>query len=161
MWQFNGDNMKFLELKIPPLLIFAIAFSLMWLTSLITNRADMNKTFRLVFSIISLAAGGSIALAGAIEFKKAKTTFDPLNPNLASLVVSTGIYQHTRNPMYLGLLFGLLAWTSYLDNLYSFIFVLFFHLYMTRFQIKPEERILKSNFGKEDELYLKRVRRWL
>ena len=153
--------MKFLELKIPPVLIFAIAFSLMWLTSRVSHQADMNGTFRLVFGIISLATGGSIALAGAIEFKKAKTTFDPLDPNLASSVVSTGIYQHTRNPMYLGLLFGLLSWAFYLDNLYSFIFVLFFHVYMTRFQIEPEERILNSNFGKTYELYMKRVPRWL
>ena len=150
-----------MELKIPPVLVFAIWVALMWLTSLITNEAGLNEQFRLVLGIILFGTGGCIALAGVLEFKKAKTTFNPLNPNEASLVVSTGIYQYTRNPMYLGLLFGLFSWACYLDNLYSLIFVLFFLLYMAQFQIKPEERILESSFGNDYQLYKKRVRRWL
>lgn len=153
--------MKFLELKIPPVLIFAICVILMWLTSLVTNEAVINTVFRLILGMTSLVAGGCIAVAGVLEFKRMKTTLNPLKPDLANSVVSTGIYQFTRNPMYLGLLFALFSWTCYLDNLYSLIFVIFFHWYMTQFQIKPEERTLQSIFGKPYDFYQKRVRRWL
>ena len=121
--------MKFLELKIPPVLTFAICVTLMWLTSLITNGAGMNTKFRLIIGLISLVTGGCIAMAGVIEFKRVKTTLNPLKPDHANSVVSRGIYQFTRNPMYLGLLFILFSWTCNLDNLYSLIFVLF-HVYV-------------------------------
>ena len=100
-------------------------------------------------------------MAGVIEFKRVKTTLNPLKPDHANSVVSRGIYQFTRNPMYLGLLFILFSWTCNLDNLYSLIFVLFFHWYMTQFQIKPEERALQSIFGKAYDFYKERVPRWL
>jgi protein-S-isoprenylcysteine O-methyltransferase Ste14 len=34
-------------------------------------------------------------------------------------------------------------------------------LYVTRFQIEPEERILAGLFGEEYSAYRNRVRRWL
>ena len=37
----------------------------------------------------------------------------------------------------------------------------FFVLYVTRFQIEPEERILAGMFGEEYSAYVARVRRWL
>ncbi len=152
--------MKFLELKIPPVLTFAICVALMWLTSLISNEAVMNTKFRLIIGMISLVTGGCIASAGVLEFKKVKTPLNPLKPDQAKSVVSTGIYKFTRNPMYLGLLFGLIFWTCYLDNLYCLIFVIFFPWYMTQFQIKPEERTLQSIFGEPYDAYKTRVRRW-
>jgi protein-S-isoprenylcysteine O-methyltransferase Ste14 len=153
--------MKFLELKIPPVLIFAISGSFMWFLSLITNETGINQKIMLLGSIISLLAGGYIAVAGIIGFRKAKTTFSPLNPDEASSLVCSGIYRYTRNPMYLGLLFCLFSWACFLDNFYSLIFVFLYLLYMTQFQIRPEEKTLESIFGKNYGFYKKRVHRWL
>jgi protein-S-isoprenylcysteine O-methyltransferase Ste14 len=36
-----------------------------------------------------------------------------------------------------------------------------FMLYMTRFQIVPEERVMSSKFGRTYDEYRQRVRRWL
>ncbi|MBT7631795.1 MAG: hypothetical protein HN597_19165 [Desulfobacula sp.] len=63
--------------------------------------------------------------------------------------------------MYTGLLFVLIAWSCFLDNLFSLLFVFAYLLYMTQFQIKPEERVLESIFGKNYNNYKERVRRWL
>ncbi len=153
--------MTYLELKIPPVLFFAILTVLMWLTSMVSADSGINGTLRLALGLFSLFLGAGIALAGVVEFRKARTSVNPLNPNDASSVVSRGIFKYTRNPMYLGLLLGLLSWACYLDNLYALVFVLFFPIYMTQFQIKPEERLLESNFGKDYALYKTRVRRWL
>jgi protein-S-isoprenylcysteine O-methyltransferase Ste14 len=38
---------------------------------------------------------------------------------------------------------------------------LLFVLYITRFQIIPEERVLRARFGAAYEAYLQQVRRWI
>jgi len=153
--------MKFLELKIPPLLLFAVFIAIMGSLAALTREMGINGSFRFVVGGASLLTGGYIAVSGVLGFKRAKTTVNPMKPEKATFLVNTGIYQYTRNPMYLGLLFCLLSWACFLDNFYSLVFVLIYPLYMTQFQIKPEERMLESIFGKEYETYKKEVRRWL
>jgi protein-S-isoprenylcysteine O-methyltransferase Ste14 len=63
--------------------------------------------------------------------------------------------------MYLGLLLLLLAWAVFLSNPLALLLVPVFVLYITRFQINPEERALSSLFGGEYAAYRERVRRWL
>ena len=76
-------------------------------------------------------------------------------------MVSGGVYQFTRNPMYLGLLVTLLAWAAFLAKPLALLFLPVFVLYINSFQITPEERVLTSLFGAEYESYKARVRRWL
>jgi protein-S-isoprenylcysteine O-methyltransferase Ste14 len=76
-------------------------------------------------------------------------------------LVSTGVYSFTRNPMYLGMALVLLAWAAYLSSAWSLLGPLLFALYITRFQIVPEERVLDRLFGTSFAAYKKCVRRWL
>jgi protein-S-isoprenylcysteine O-methyltransferase Ste14 len=55
----------------------------------------------------------------------------------------------------------LLALAIYLSALIPFAGPVLFVLYVTRFQIQPEERVLKGIFGDEYLAYAARVRRWL
>ena len=63
--------------------------------------------------------------------------------------------------MYVGLLLTLLAWAVFLANPFAALWVVVYVLYITRFQIIPEERVLTSLFGAEYEAYKGRVRRWV
>jgi len=63
--------------------------------------------------------------------------------------------------MYVGLALQLLAWASYLANPLAMVGVPALVLYLTRFQIIPEERILARLFGAAYGAYRARVRRWL
>jgi protein-S-isoprenylcysteine O-methyltransferase Ste14 len=63
--------------------------------------------------------------------------------------------------MYLGFLLILIGWAILLSNVLAFVFLVAFVLYMNRFQIEPEERMLASLFGPAFESYRSRVRRWL
>ncbi|MGL5740505.1 MAG: methyltransferase family protein, partial [Plesiomonas shigelloides] len=63
--------------------------------------------------------------------------------------------------MYTGLALWLVAWALYLDSVIALAGVAVFVSYMTRFQIKPEERAMQALFGVQFELYKARVRRWL
>ena len=63
--------------------------------------------------------------------------------------------------MYVGLALLLLAWAVYLAALLPFAGIVLFVLYLTRFQIQPEERVLQRLFGEQYADYAARVRRWL
>ncbi len=84
-----------------------------------------------------------------------------MKPEAASSLVVTGIYKVTRNPMYVGLSFLLLAWAVFLWSAWALLGPLVFLAYIFRFQIAPEERALATLFGADYSAYKARVRRWL
>jgi protein-S-isoprenylcysteine O-methyltransferase Ste14 len=115
-------------------------------------------TYASVISLVTL--GGVIALWGVKEFRDAKTTVNPLKPESSSSLVSSGIYQYTRNPMYLGLLLILLSAVIYSQHPLGLVSALGFVAYMNRFQIEPEEKMLIKLFGDEFVDYSNQVKRW-
>lgn len=108
-----------------------------------------------------VALGGALAFSGVMAFRDKRTTVNPLTPDAASSVVSSGVYQVSRNPMYLGLLVALAGWAAYLSNAGAALLLPAFLAYLTQYQIKPEERALLAKFGSEFAQYMARVRRWL
>lgn len=153
--------MSALELKIPPPVVVLIVASTMWWATFLTPTLTSSIDFRTVASVILFVIGAVTTVAGVVEFRRARTTVDPTDPGKATSIVTSGVYRVTRNPMYLGLLFVLVGWAVYLSNLVALAGPILFMLYMNRFQIVPEERILKARFGAEYETYLSTVRRWL
>lgn len=153
--------MKFLELKIPPLALALLVALVMWLV----HRAFPWMTLHLAGAWLVagalLVAGAVVALAGVVSFRLANTTVNPARPESARVLVRRGVYLFTRNPMYLGLLLGLLGWAILLRHPLSLLLAPVFVLYMNRFQILPEERALTNLFGREFQHYASRVRRWL
>ena len=150
-----------LELKIPPMIVLIIAGVLMWLVARVTPQLIVLYPARGVLTVL-LAVLGVVAVYGGLrEFRKASTTVHPQRPGEASNVVTTGIYRFTRNPMYLGMLLALLAWLVYLANIAAAVVPIAFVVYITRYQIHPEERTLAAKFGAPYELYLRSVRRWI
>ncbi|MEM8765496.1 MAG: isoprenylcysteine carboxylmethyltransferase family protein, partial [Bacteroidota bacterium] len=75
-------------------------------------------------------------------------------------LVMGGIFQYTRNPMYLAMLMLLLAWGLRLGNAFNTILAAGFVYYMNYFQIRFEEAALEKLFGKPYRLYCKNTRRW-
>jgi protein-S-isoprenylcysteine O-methyltransferase Ste14 len=153
--------MNSLELKIPPPFA-ALAFALlMWVTSSVTQPIEVPFALRLATALVLVIVGQSISISAMVAFRHAKTTMNPIKASAASSLVSSGVYRFTRNPMYLGLLLTLSAWALFLSNPVALLFVPLFVLYMNRYQIGPEERVLSSLFGAEYAAYTKKVRRWL
>jgi protein-S-isoprenylcysteine O-methyltransferase Ste14 len=153
--------MRQLELKVPPLIVVAIAALLMWAVAKATPRLTLPYPGRVLVASALLVSGIAIMLMGVLAFRKASTTVDPRFPENASHIVSSGIYRFTRNPMYLGMLVVLMAWMASLSNVGTIVGPVLFALYITRWQIVPEERVLAEKFGAEYEVYCKAVRRWL
>ena len=150
-----------LENKIPPPLVMIIFGVIMWIVALITPGFDVSQLTRIGLSISILFLGVFFCLSGIVSFKMAKTTVNPLNPELASALVSSGIYRVSRNPMYVGFACLLVAWAVYLASPLAVLGVFGFVVFMNRYQIAPEERALTTLFGDEFTEYLASVRPWL
>jgi protein-S-isoprenylcysteine O-methyltransferase Ste14 len=112
-------------------------------------------------AVTLLAGGVAVAIFAVREFRAARTTVNPLQPAAASSMVRSGIYRHTRNPMYLGLLLVLAAWSVWLASPAAVAVLLVVAVYLDRFQIVPEERALAARFAREFDEYRRSVRRWL
>ena len=108
-----------------------------------------------------IVIAGFIGIAGVYEFRKAKTTVNPVKPETASLVVDTGVFAYTRNPMYVALLLVIIAIGLWWQHLSVILCGALFVAYMNRFQIKPEERALERLFGEDYLDYKNQVRRWI
>ena len=152
--------MPSLESKVPPPALVVVLAVAMWLVSRATPSLHFDVPWHDGLAVVLVSAGFITGISGVVTFRKAKTTVNPLKPHASSLVTS-GVYAISRNPMYLGGLTMLLGWAISLSNPCAFLFLPVYVLYLNRFQIAPEERVLTSLFGKTYVTYQARVRRWL
>ncbi|HEX2529943.1 MAG TPA: isoprenylcysteine carboxylmethyltransferase family protein [Burkholderiaceae bacterium] len=153
--------MQSLELKLPPPAVTLIVALLMWAL------ASMTPALRIVYDGSVFLAGACILIGvvvdilGLVAFRAARTTVNPMKPERASVLVKYGIYRFTRNPMYLGLLLDLVGVGFFLSNPLVFALLPVYVLYLNRFQIEPEERVLTARFGEGFAAYKEQVRRWI
>lgn len=150
-----------LELKIPPAVLVLLFALVMWLVAKMTSWAIVQIPGKEWVAFALWMAGAALICAGIVAFVSAKTTANPLTPELSASIVTTGVYGLTRNPMYAGFLLMLAAWAVFLENIFPALLLPLFILYMNRFQIVPEEKVLLGKFGKEYARYLESVRRWI
>ncbi|WP_394176767.1 methyltransferase family protein [Thalassotalea litorea] len=152
--------MKSLELKIPPVLLLIAFIGGTWFL-----RHPEYPMFEITLSNIIaagvLVAALSIIFLGVIGFRRQQTSVDPRFPRQTSSLVVHGIYRFSRNPMYLGFALILAGWCVFLASLSAALLVPVFVIYLDRWQIQPEERVLESIFKQEYLAYKARVRRWL
>jgi protein-S-isoprenylcysteine O-methyltransferase Ste14 len=148
-----------IEHKIPPPVVALFFGAVMWSVS--SGAEDPIGTTRILGILASLLVGTYFSVSAFILFRKAKTTVNPLKPQSATSLVVSGVFGLSRNPMYVGMAFILLAWSIYLGSLWALLGVIGFIIFINRFQIIPEERTMLVLFGEEFVSYSKKVRRWL
>lgn len=142
----------------PPIVTLAFILLSFWLTSYLPK---LVFNYQGLLSVLMILIGLTIMVIAVKTFKKNETTLNPLSPREASYLVTNGIFSYTRNPMYLGMIIILLGVTIYNGVYIGIIILPCFVLYLTEFQIKPEEEAMEEIFAGDYTDYLKRVRRWL
>jgi protein-S-isoprenylcysteine O-methyltransferase Ste14 len=153
--------MPSLDHKIPPPVVGLVAVIAMWFVSAAGPSLQIDATPRHALTGLFVIIGLGFDLLGLLAFRAARTSVNPLRPERASVLVVTGVYAVTRNPMYVGMLFLLLAWAVHLAAWSVFAGPILYMIYITRFQIVPEEKVLGRLFGERYAQYSARVRRWL
>ena len=148
-------------MKIPPIVQVTIAAVLAWGLAKHFSVYDFNGATAQATALIFLILGTFLLTRSLYLFRIHATTFNPLEPSKAVKLVISGLYKVTRNPMYLGLAFLLLAFCLFLGELISLVCLPLFLWTMTRWQIIAEEEALTRKFGDDYLNYKKQVRRWL
>ena len=112
-------------------------------------------------STISFVLGITVFATAVSSFKRQKTTVNPISIEKASSLVVNGVFNYSRNPMYLGMLFILLGLAFKFNLIGGLMFTSTFAIFITIFQIKPEEAAMEKLFDQEWKDYIKNVRRWI
>jgi len=111
-----------------------------------------------LFGITALIVGLWISLKGKNTFQKLGAPLIPGQKPI--LIVKEGLYNLTRNPMYLGFIISLLGIAIILGSISAFISPLFFYIIINFFFIPFEERLMENNFGQDFLDFKKQIRRW-
>ena len=148
-----------METKIPPPIVTLVFGLSIYFTRGIFPMVEL--PYSSYFGILLLLLGLFILISAVRLFRKGKTTVNPLSPEQATKLVTDGIFNYSRNPMYLGMAFVLASIAVFLNPLGGIVFILIFCAYITKFQIIPEERAMRDLFSSDYDKYIKSTRRWL
>ena len=148
-----------METKIPPPIVTLIFGLPIYFSRGIFQPVEIEYSFYI--GILLLLGGAMILISAVRSFKKDKTTINPLSPEQATKLVTDGIFKYSRNPMYLGMALVLGSMAVFFNLLGGVILITLFCLYITKFQIIPEERAMRDLFLDDFDKYTKVTRRWL
>ena len=142
----------------PPIIAMVCALGILFSKPFFREYSNVNNSsISILFFLIGIAC-----FFFAIKlFKKHNTTISPLKPEKATSLIVSGIYMYSRNPMYLGMLFILISTSIRFNIIGGIISISTFIIYITKFQIIPEEEQLKRIFGEKFLNYKKKTRMWL
>ena len=109
--------------------------------------------------LLGIVAGVFLIMFCAYIFKSKETTIIPFQES--SYLLTEGIFNYSRNPIYLGMMISLLGLWLFLGSLTPILVIpAFIWLIQEKF-IKQEEAMLKDKFGDEYQAYIATVRRWI
>lgn len=114
---------------------------------------------------LGIAIGLPLVFAGALLIRWAVRTLlrSEVNPRFkpVGVIVSSGPYHFTRNPMYLAFTCIYSGVAFAVDTLWPFALLPFLIAILYYGVIRREERYLETRFGDEYRAYRSRVRRWM
>ena len=112
-----------------------------------------------LFGVIFLLIGFVLNALADQNFKKHETTVKPFEESKA--LVTRGVFNISRNPMYLGMTLILLGIAALLGSVTPFVVVPVFTALLDRIFIVEEEQMLQATFGDRFRQYRHKVRRWI
>jgi protein-S-isoprenylcysteine O-methyltransferase Ste14 len=112
-----------------------------------------------LLGLLPLVFGVLLNLVADRAFQQAHTTVKPFSQS--SSLVTEGVYQISRNPMYLGFALVLIGIAILLRSLVPYLVIALFVLLIDRVFIRVEEKMLADQFGGQWEAYRKQTRRWI
>lgn len=142
-----------------PPIIYAVALSTAFALDRAAPLARLTFEGLLVQGFAVGAFGLGIAIAGVAYFKVVGTAVDPTGQ--ASTLATGGIYQYTRNPMYLGTLILFTGIGLAMPSGWLLLAVPIIAILLRKLAIEPEEAYLARRFGDAYLAYCAKVRRWI
>ena len=143
---------------IPPVLVvicvvLMIVLSIVWPIAVIAP-APFN-----LLGIVLIVAGAVLGASGSRMFVRMKNNLNTFKE--PGKLVTDGVFQYTRNPMYLSMVLMLAGVWIFLGVLSPVLCLLLFIIVADRWYIPYEENLLAAKFGSEYATYQTRTRRWI
>ncbi len=104
-------------------------------------------------------AGFALAALAIKQFRGAGTEVQTHTPT--AVIVDTGVFAFSRNPIYLGAHIGTVGVAIALDSLWVLSTLVPFYLVIRYGVVAHEEAYLERKFGDAYRAYTARVRRWI
>jgi protein-S-isoprenylcysteine O-methyltransferase Ste14 len=145
-------------IALPPLILgAAIALGLIlnyfWPAKVLTRSLAVPLGILIVFVAVAI---------GILAVREMVTASTPLDVRKRSTrIVTSGIFQQSRNPIYLGMVLLCTGVAFLVDSLWLLGLVPLFAAILQKGVIEPEEAYLERNFGEDYLRYKARVRRWI
>jgi protein-S-isoprenylcysteine O-methyltransferase Ste14 len=101
----------------------------------------------------------ALGISAVEEMQAANTPLDVRKPSTE--IVTSGVFQRSRNPIYLGMLLLYTSIAILANSLWILILFLPFAIILQKGVIEPEEAYLEQKFGEKFLRYKAKVRRWI
>jgi len=150
-------NIRIIEYRPPQIAqLFVLAAALLhWATPM----KELHLYSRPVAGGILGTVGFAVMMWAWWLFRKSDTAICPTAKT--EHLITTGVYRHTRNPMYLGVISMLLALAICVGTLPFYIAAAVYFVVINHVFCPYEENKLAGAFGESYLSYKRRVRRWL
>ncbi|MBO0935679.1 isoprenylcysteine carboxylmethyltransferase family protein [Fibrella sp. HMF5335] len=146
---------------VPPPLLYVLTFLV---AVFIQKKVSINDVlfhhqWIKIIGVVLLIIASFFLVSSLRQFFNSKNTV--ITMKSATSLQTTGIYNFTRNPMYVGLAIVYLSVSCFIGNWWNIILFPFLLLLVQVYIIKREESYLTRKFGQEYLAYKAKVRRWL
>ena len=112
-----------------------------------------------LLGLILILSGISLVFVSFRFMRKMKTTFIP--DGTPEVLISSGPFKFSRNPIYLGMLTILVGVAFLMSSLSAIIIAIVFGIIINFTWIAHEEKKLHELFSEDWENYSSKVRRWI
>ena len=154
--QVEGNHVKIVPAPVIFLLFLALGFVLNWAFP----SPSLMDTLGARAAGLFVICGGLLVGFGALrQMRRAQTSPNPHKP--ANALVEAGVFQYTRNPLYLSMLIIYVGIAICVNVLWLVLLFPFLIWSVQNWVVKPEEFYLERRFGDAYSQYKKRVRRWV
>src|SRR5664279_575400 len=145
-------------IALPPLILGA-AIALGLILNFFWPAKFLARSVAVPLGLLIVAGAITIGILAVREMRSANT---PLDVRKApTRIVTSGVFQRTRNPIYLGMVLLCIGIAFLADSLWLMMIVPLLAVVLQRGVIEPEEFYLEKNFGEDYLRYKMQVRRWI
>jgi protein-S-isoprenylcysteine O-methyltransferase Ste14 len=145
-------------IALPPV-IFVIAMIAGFIVEWLSPTSFILAGARTGAAIVLLGSGVLMIGLGLLQHRRSGNDPDPRNPDVT--VMTSGIYQRTRNPIYIGYLLVLAGIGVWANSLWVLSTVIPAFFVVRWGVVAREEAYLEAKFGQTYMDYKNSVRRWL
>tara|TARA_B100000513_G_scaffold109511_1_gene47467 strand:- start:132 stop:566 length:435 start_codon:yes stop_codon:yes gene_type:complete len=144
-----------MKITFPPVILLASIVLQIILLFFFPISVDLSS----LLGLILILSGISLVFVSFRFMRKMKTTFIP--DGTPEVLISSGPFKFSRNPIYLGMLTVLVGVAFLMSSLSAIIIAFVFGIIINFTWIAHEEKKLHELFSEDWENYSSKVRRWI